>query len=141
MTSGGDHAHSFGRVLVRVLPVVLLTAAAMAYAVHVQGADAYPLRNIVPMMIVVLLAGFVLYRGGGRWTGRGLCWPLGVIGYAIPAVGLSLYLHYGYAADRDGMFSEAVYPKEVFRFLPAYTIFAGAIGFAIGWIVGRNAER
>ena len=26
-----------------------------------------------------------------------------------------------------------------FRYLPVYTIVAGGIGFAIGWIVGRNA--
>ena len=28
--------------------------------------------------------------------------------------------------------------EELFRFLPIYTLFAGAIGFAIGWIVGRK---
>jgi hypothetical protein len=26
----------------------------------------------------------------------------------------------------------------LFRYLPIYTIFAGSIGFAIGWIAGRN---
>jgi hypothetical protein len=29
-------------------------------------------------------------------------------------------------------------PFALFRYLPIYTIFAGATGFAIGWIVGRN---
>ena len=66
-------------------------------------------------------------------------WPLGLIGFAIPALGLSLYLHYGYATDLNGMYSEAVYPKELFRYLPIYTVVAGGIGFAIGWIIGRNA--
>ena len=39
------------------------------------------------------------------------------------------------------MFSDAVYPREVFRYLPIYTSFAGAVGAAIGWIIGTNAER
>lgn len=128
-------------VLIRLLPVVLLTAAAIAYVVHVEGENAYPVRNVLPMLAVLLLSAIVLLRGGGRWTGRGWRWPLAVLGFAIPAVGLSLYLHYGYATDLHGMFSEAIYPKELFRYLPAYTAFAGGIGFAIGWIIGKNAER
>jgi hypothetical protein len=56
----------------------------------------------------------------------------------LPATGLSLYLHYAYAVDRDGMASQAVDPVALFRYLPMYTIVAGAIGFAIGWIAGRN---
>jgi hypothetical protein len=36
------------------------------------------------------------------------------------------------------MFDDAIYPQELFRFLPAYTVVAGALGFAIGWIAGRN---
>jgi len=42
------------------------------------------------------------------------------------------------AVDLNGMVSESVYPRELFRYLPEYTTGAGAIGFAIGWIVGRN---
>jgi hypothetical protein len=51
---------------------------------------------------------------------------------------LSLYLHYAYNVNLNGMFTDAVYPERVFRYLPIYTLAAGSIGFAIGWIVGRN---
>ena len=127
-----------GLVFIRLLPVILVTAAAMAYVVHVEGGDAYAIRNIVPMLIVILLAALTLYKGRGRWTGAGWRWPLGTLGFAIPALGLSLYLHYGYAVDLDGLFEDSLYPQELFRFLPAYTLVAGALGFAIGWIAGRN---
>lgn len=123
---------------VRLLPVVFLTAATAAYVVHVEGDGAYTLRNVLPIAVVLALAAFTLYRGAGRWTGAGWRWPLGTLGFAIPALGLSLYLHYGYAHDLDGMVSEAVYPEELFRFLPLYTLGAGGIGFAIGWIAGRD---
>lgn len=121
--------------------MALVTFAAMIYVVHVEGAGAYPVRNCVPMLLALALSVLAVYRGGGSWTGRGAEWPLAIIGYAIPAIGLSVYLHYGYTTDLHGMFSEAVYPQEVFRYLPIYTVFAGAIGFAIGWIIGRNADR
>ena len=126
--------------MIRLLPVILLALAAMAYVFHIEGADAYVGRNIVPMSVVVLLSAITLWRGAGRWTGRGWCWLLGTIGFAIPAIGLSLYLHYGYATDMNGMYSNAIYPRELFRFLPMYTMFAGAIGFTIGWIVGRQVD-
>lgn len=124
--------------VVRLLPVVFVTAASMAYVVLVEGRDAYAVRNLLPMLVFLVLAAVTLHKGGGRWTGSGWRWLLGTVGYSIPAVGLSLYLHYGYAHDLDGMYSEAIYPAELFRFLPIYTLVAGAIGFAIGWIVGRN---
>lgn len=110
----------------------------MAYVVHVEGDDAYVLRNLLPMLFFLLLAAWTLIQGNGRWTGAGWRWPLGTLGFAIPALGLSLYLHYGYANDLNGMYSEAIYPAELFRFLPLYTLVAGTIGFAIGWIAGRN---
>jgi hypothetical protein len=122
----------------RLLPVLFVTAAAMAYVAHVEGADAYVIRNITPMLMVIVLAILTLHKGRGSWTGAGWRWPLGTTGFAIPALGLSLYLHYGYAVGLDGMFDDAIYPQELFRFLPAYTMVAGAIGFAIGWIAGRN---
>lgn len=124
----------------RLLPVLLVTAASVAYVFHIEGEGAYPWRNSLPMALVVALAAATLYKGGGRWRGAGWRWPLGTAGFAIPALGLSLYLHYGYAVDLHGMVSESVYPREVFRYLPAYTIIAGIIGFAIGWIVGRGIQ-
>lgn len=127
-----------GTVAVRALPVFLFVSAAIFYVWHVEGQSAYVVRNAAPMVIVALLSLVTLYRGHGLWTGNGWRWLLGTLGFAIPALGLSLYLHYGFATDLHGMASESVYPKELFRFLPAYTIFAGGIGFVIGWIVGRN---
>jgi len=124
--------------IVRLLPLLLVTAAAAAWFNDVQDGGPYVLRNLVPLVLTVLLATLILWRGGGRWTGRGWQWPLGIVGFAIPAFGLSVYLHYAYAVNLNGMFDNADQPMRVFRFLPAYTLVAGAIGFAIGWIVGRN---
>lgn len=125
-------------IVIRLLPVLLVTASAIAYISHIEGPDAYALRNAVPMIIVLILSAITLYRGGGSWSGAGWRLPLGTLGFAIPALGLSLYLHYGYSVDLDGMFSGAEHPLALFRFLPLYTLVAGAIGLAIGWIVGRN---
>ena len=123
---------------IRLSPIVFLVMAAIVYVLHVEGDDAYAWRNTVPMLVVVLLAFITLKRNGDTWTGNGWRWLLGTIGFAIPAAGLSLYLHYGYATDLNGMYSESVYPQELFRYLPLYTLVAGGIGFAIGWIAGRS---
>ena len=127
-----------GAVFIRILPVLLLTIAAIFYISYIEGADAYALRNAAPMLVVIVLAAITVWRGNGHWTSKGWRWPLATLGFAIPVLGLSLYLHYGYSIDLNGMYSESVYPRELFRYLPIYTIFAGGIGFAIGWIVGRN---
>lgn len=124
--------------LIRLLPVLLVIAAAMAYAASVERGDAYLLRNLIPMLAIVVLSIVTLVRGKGRWTGAGWRLPLGTIGFALPALGLSMYLHYGYSIDLHGMVSESVFPQELFRYLPLYTSIAGAIGFAIGWIAGKN---
>ena len=123
---------------IRLSPVLFPAIAAMIYVLKVELGEAYPYRNLLPILAVVLLSVVTLARGGGTWTGRGWRWPLGTLGFALPAVGLSLYLHYGYETDLNGMYSESVYPAEVFRYLPIYTGVAGLIGFAIGWIAGKN---
>jgi hypothetical protein len=125
-------------IVIRVLPFALLSAAAMAYVAFVEWPGPYVAFNVFPMLIAVVLALVCLYRGGGRWNGAGWQWPLGTLGFALPAIGLSLYLHHAYSIDRGGMASEAINPDALFRYLPIYTMFAGAIGFAIGWIAGRN---
>jgi len=125
-------------VLVRLLPIALFVAAAVSYFVYVEGPRGYPLRNAVPALLGLALASVVLIRGRGSWTEGGWRWLLGAIGFAVPAIGLSVYLHYGFAHDANGIYSNAVYPYELFRYLPYYTTGAGCIGFAIGWIVGRN---
>lgn len=125
-------------IVIRLLPVLLLAIAALFYIVKVEDTDDYVWRNVLPIVFVLLLAFATLWRGRGKWTGAGWSWPLGTLGFAIPAVGLSVYLHYGYATDLNGMYSDAIYPGELFRFLPIYTAVAGGVGFAIGWIIGRN---
>jgi hypothetical protein len=122
----------------RMLPVILVVVAAAFWFNDVQSGGPYVLRNLIPLAILVLLAAFVLYRGDGHWAGSGKRLPLGVVGYAIPALGLALYLHYAYSVNLDGMFTDGAQPDRLFEFLPVYTTVAGGIGFAIGWIVGRN---
>ncbi len=123
---------------IRVLPLLLLTIAAAVWFNDVQQGGPYLPRNLLPPAVLLLLATIVVWRGGGSWTARGWRWPLGLVGFAIPALGLSLYLHYAYSVNLNGMFDDAKQPAQVFRFLPAYTLVAGGIGFSIGWIVGRN---
>ena len=125
-------------LVVRLLPVVLLAVAAAFWFVDVQQGGPWAARNLGPLAVLIVLAFLTLYRGGGRWSGAGWRMPLGTLGFAIPALGLAAYLHYAYAVNLDDMFSDAEFPDRVFRFLPLYTTVAGAIGFAIGWIAGRN---
>lgn len=113
-------------------------AAAGLWFNEVQDGGPHVMRNLVPPSIVILLALATLWRGAGHWTGSGWCWPLGTAGFAIPALGLSIYLHYAYSVNLDDLFSAAEGAGQLFRFLPVYTTVAGGIGFAIGWIVGRN---
>ena len=125
-------------LLVRILPVVLVATAAALWFSDVQDDKQYLLFNLVPLAVLLLLSWLTLYRGGGTWSGSGYRMPLATLGFAIPALGLSLYLHYAYAVNLNGMFTDAPFPGRVFRYLPIYTLVAGGIGFAIGWIVGRN---
>ena len=124
--------------LLRLAPLVMLVVAAGFWFNEVQGSGPYVLRNLVPLLVLLVLATRVLYRGQGNWTGSGWRLPLGVAGFAIPALGLSAYLHYAFAVNLNGLFTDATNPDGLFRFLPIYTLVAGAIGFAIGWIVGKN---
>ena len=128
-------------MMVRLFPLVLLTLGMGFWFYDVQDGGSYVLRNLVPPFAVLLLAAFSLHRGGGRWAPRGdggRDWrlALGTAGFAIPAYGLAIYLHYAYTINLDGYFDDG--PGQLFRFLPLYTFVAGVIGFAIGWIAGRN---
>ena len=122
----------------RFLSAFILMGAVYAFMLSVQGSEAFALRNGVPLVILLLLVFITLKKGAGTWTGSGWRWPLATLGFAVPSVGLTLYLHYGFLTDRNGMVSDALYPEMLFQFLPIYTLVAGSIGFAIGWIVGRN---
>ena len=123
---------------VRVLPVLLLLVAAGIWFSDVQDSSQYLLRNLLPLGVVLVLSLLTVWRGDGSWTGSGWRMVLGTLGFAIPAVGLSVYLHYAYSVNLNGMFTDTDNPMQLFRFLPYYTSLAGGIGFAIGWIVGRN---
>lgn len=123
---------------VRVLPVLLLLVAAAVWFSDVQEGGQYLLRNVLPLGAVLLLSLLTVWRGEGSWTGSGWRLALGTLGFAIPAVGLSLYLHYAYSVNLNDMFTGTDSPMQLFRFLPYYTTLAGGIGFAIGWIIGRN---
>lgn len=129
---------SFRIVSLKLLPVLLPVLAAALWFAHVEQGEPYLLRNLLPLLALLLLAALTLHRGGGSWSGNGWRMPLGTLGFAIPTLGLSAYLHYAYAVNLGDMFGDALYPGRVFRYLPAYTLVAGAIGFVIGWIVGRN---
>ena len=122
----------------RLLPVIFVSMAAALWFNDVEEGGPYVLRNLIPLVILVLLSGAVLVRGGGHWTGSSKRLPLGVIGYAIPALGLAIYLHYAYSINLNDLFTDAAHPDRIFQYLPIYTTVAGGIGFAIGWIVGRN---
>ena len=124
--------------LLRLLPLVLVTVAAAFWFNDVQESGPWVLRNLLPPAVVVALAAITLWRGDGTWTGAGWGWPLGTAGFAIPALGLTVYLHYAFSVNLNGLFDDAEQPAQLFRFLPAYTLVAGGIGFIIGWIVGRN---
>ena len=125
-------------ILIRLLPVLFITAAATAYIMDVEGPDAYAIRNTVPVVLLLVLSALTLLRGQGNWTAAGWSCPLGTLGFAIPALGLSLYLHHAYSIELESLFGAARQPLELFRYLPIYTVVAGGIGFAIGWIAGRN---
>ncbi len=124
--------------LARLAPLVVVTVVAAFWFNDVQDGGPYVLRNLLPPLVVVALAAVTLWRGNGTWTGTSWRWPLGTAGFAIPALGLTAYLHYAYSVNLNGMFDDAEQPAQLFRFLPAYTLVAGGIGFVIGWIAGRN---
>ncbi len=125
-------------ILVRLTPLVLLVAAVAIWINDVQAGGPYVLRNLLPPAMLLALAALTLRRGEGRWTGAGWRLPLATLGFALPALGLSIYLHYAFAVNLNDLFTGASQPEQLFRFLPIYTAVAGAIGFAIGWIAGRN---
>lgn len=132
-----EERHKF--LLSRLLPVLLLGTAAAFWFADVQEGGPWVARNLAPLLALVLLCWLTLYRGDGRWSGAGMRMPLGTLGFAIPTLGLTAYMHYAYSINLNDMFSDAQYPDRVFRYLPAYTLVAGGIGFAIGWVAGRNA--
>ena len=130
-------------LIVRLLPVLMVALAAAFWFAAVQqegpSGGRWVARNLAPLAGLCLLSWLTLYRGNGRWSGAGMRMPLGTLGFAVPTLGLTAYLHYAYSVNLNDMFSDALFPDRVFRYLPVYTLVAGGIGFAIGWIAGRHA--
>jgi len=124
-----------------LLPPVLLLAAAAVVILEAEDYGPHAPLNLLPPVLTLALLLYALSRAGWRWREAGWRWLLGIVGFAVPALGLSLYLHLGLMLDWGGMASRARTPELLFRFLPWYTAGAGAIGFAIGWIIGRNVDR
>lgn len=124
-----------------LLPPLFLLAAVAAVILEAEDYGPYAVFNLLPPALTLALLLYALSRAGWRWRDTGWRWLLAMLGFAIPALGLSLYLHLGLMLDWGGMASRARTPELLFRFLPWYTTGAGAIGFAIGWIVGRNLDR
>ena len=130
-----------GRFLVRVLTLALPLAAAGVFIADVEsGLDTVP-RNLVPLAITLLLGVNALVRNGAGWWSPEPRWSLVMLGFAIPAVGLSLYLHVLWQFDIDGLRSGATQTRLLFAYLPLYTCVAGCIGAALGWIIGRGLVR
>lgn len=125
-------------VFVRLLPVVLLVVAAGFWFHDVQEGGPWVFRNLLPPLCVLVLSIETLRRGRGSWTAAGWQWPLGTLGFALPALGLAAYLHYAWSVRLDELFADAAGPGQLFRYLPVYTMVAGGIGFGIGWTVGRK---
>ena len=94
------------------------------------------LRNLMPAALAWVLLLWVVMRHAGDAR-----WWLGWIGFLVPTLGLSGYLHLAFLNDWDGLATQAVTPDQFFRYLPIFALFAGGIGFAIGRIVGGAMQR
>lgn len=90
-------------------------------------------RNALPLLVALAIYGFVSRRSGSK-AKHWLAW----VGFCIPALGLSTYLHLAFLLDWQQIATNAITPALLFQFLPIYVLFAGGIGAAIGWIVGRG---
>ncbi|MEL7296224.1 MAG: hypothetical protein AAGJ86_01115 [Pseudomonadota bacterium] len=87
--------------------------------------------NATPMVVALVAYVFISRRGLDTrfW--------FALIGFCLPAIGLSAYLHLSFLFDWQGIASNAITPELLFTYLPIYVMVAGATGSAIGWIVGR----
>ena len=126
------------RLLLRLLPVLLGLAVLGAWFADVQENGPYVLRNLLPPALVLPPLFVSLRRGHGFFGQADVRLLLATAGYAIPSIGLAAYLHYAYSVNLNALFEGSRAPMEVFRSLPIYTVGAGVLGAAIGWIIGRN---
>lgn len=115
---------------------------ALALFMRVAQADSgYLLRNLLPLLMAGGLLSAHLTRNRGQWLGSRPRWGIASLGFAAVVVGLNTYVHVLWFYDVDALRTLATQPRLLFRFLPAYTVLAAGIGFAIGWIIGRNFQH
>jgi len=62
-------------ILIRLLPVLFITASAIAYVRQIEGPESYAMRNAAPMIVLIVLSALTLYRGSGSWIGAGRSVP------------------------------------------------------------------
>jgi hypothetical protein len=74
---------------VRFMPVALVCIAAAFWFADVQQDGPWVARNLMPLAVLLGLSFVTLRHGGGRWSGAGMRMPLGTLGFAIPALGLT----------------------------------------------------
>ena len=55
----------------------------------VEQGGPYLMRNLLPLLVLLVLALLRCLAGAGHWSGAGMRMPLGTLGFAIPALGLS----------------------------------------------------
>lgn len=124
--------------LLRLTPIIAIVVAAGVFIIRAEQGGPHVWRNLGPAVLCLALFWVALLKNRGSWFAVDRRWTPAAIGFAIPTLGLSLYLHASWHYDFDGIASGAATPDLMFRFLPYYTLSAGCIGFAIGWVIGRN---
>ncbi len=127
--------------VVRALTVAAPLAAAALFVIAVQGPRPTVLWNLAPLILTLVLALLALGINAGRWWQPDSRWPLAAAGFAVPAVGLTLYLHALWHYDINATRSSALATNSLFVYLPIYALLAGAIGFALGFRIGREVNR
>ncbi|MEO0575228.1 MAG: hypothetical protein AAF004_07175 [Pseudomonadota bacterium] len=120
--------------LILVIATALLLAVAWVIVVA-NPTGQFIARNL--SVVLVAWCGLVIILA--RYADD-LRWWLGWIGFLVPSCGLLVYLHGAFVYDWSSIASRAVTPALLFQYLPYYAVFAGGIGFSIGWIVGKNVH-
>lgn len=129
------------RLFVRLLTLALPLAAIVVFMREVQEPAIYLSRSILCMLLAFVLPAVALLRNGGNWLLPKLPYALASWFFFFVVLGLNTYVHALWFYDVDAIRSAATQPAMLFRYLPFYTVLAGGIGFAIGWIIGVNASR
>ena len=129
------------QVVARFLPFLLAFIVLAAWIADIREGAPYLARNLVPGVVWLVLVAWALWHNRGAFFTPDARRTLGAIGFAIPAIGLTVYLHAAYQMQDSELFGADSRPDRLFRYLPIYTLIAGGLGFAIGWIIGRNVNR